>query len=116
MRLDRNIEGNEGRGKYALVKLRRLREITEAERGTKGNMALRVMEALTWLQEAGVLDLGDTVDSEFFVIRLRDQYARNALEAYAREASSAGDDEYADDVREMAARSGGWHPNMKVPD
>lgn len=83
MKLDRNINAD-GMGKYALLKLRNLR---------RGDPA--VDAALRTLDEAGILDWGNTVDSEFFVIRLKDVNAANALFAYG---------------------SGPHHPHCKQPD
>lgn len=104
MKLDRNINAD-GLGKYALLKLRNLR---------RGDPA--VDAALRTLDEAGVLDWGNTVDSEFFVIRLKDKYAAAALHTYAHHAVRDGEVEYGQEIMEMAKRSGEWHPNCKKPD
>lgn len=103
MKLDRNLNPN-GRGKYALLKLRNLRD---------GDTA--VDAALRTLDEAGILDWGNTIDSEFMVIRLKDKYAADALARYAAVAS-VDDPEYASEIAEMAHRSGPNHPNCKKPD
>lgn len=115
MKLDRNLNAT-GRGKYALLKLRRLAEID-----TPGNPdhihRAGVRHALRLLQNCGILDYGDTVDSEFFVIRLKDRCARGALETYAHGARFLLDDpEYAAEIDDMARRSGPNHPNCKDPD
>lgn len=64
MRLDRNIS-KFGMGKYALVLLRHL--------------PVAAPKLLSFLDENGiepeVIDFGNTEDSEFFVIRLRDRFA-----------------------------------------
>ena len=104
MKLDRNLNPD-GRGKYALLKLRNLRD---------GDTA--VDAALRTLDEAGILDWGNTRESEFFVIRLKDQYADDALFRYALSARMDGEGDYAREVEEMAMRAGVNHPNCKKPD
>ena len=104
MKLDRNINAD-GLGKYALLKLRNLR---------RGDPA--VDAALRTLDEAGILDWGNTVDSEFFVIRLKDKYADDALFRYALSARHDGEDDYGREIEEMAERAGPNHPNCKKPD
>ena len=111
MKLDRNIPGNEGRGKYALLHLRKLALYTPAE--TFGRNA--VMQAVAVLDEAGLIDWGNHETSEFFVIRLKDRCASAALSAYARVAGLF-DQEYAGEVRDLAARAGPYHPDCKIPD
>lgn len=105
MRLDRNINAD-GRGKYALVLMRKL----------VGDIPPDTAAALDLLQERGLLDFGEAyTEREFFVIRLKDRYAAEALEAYANEAGKA-DSEYADEIREMADRAGPASRFCKVPD
>lgn len=104
MKLDRNINAN-GRGKYALLKLRNLRD-----GDTTVDAALRTLE------EAGILDWGNTVDTEFMLIRLKDKYADDALYRYALSARMDGEDDYAREIEEMAGRAGPNHPNCKKPD
>lgn len=101
MKLDRNITSPK-RGKYALIKLRDATIRTERPEGG----------ALVIDQEH--VDFGDTEDSDFFVIRLKDKYAAKALKAYA-EAAAADDTEYADEVYALARKSS-EHPNRKRPD
>jgi hypothetical protein len=101
MRLDRN----NGRGKYALLKLR------DVDRSYKAEIAA----AIKVLEEAGVLDYGNTPKTEFFVIRLCDRFSLPALDSYARAASFV-DKEYAEDVWELSYRSGHKHPDCKLPD
>ncbi len=98
MKLDRNIT-NPKRGKYALIKLRDC-------------VPVRGPEGITFPVEA--VDFGDTEDSDFFVIRLKDKYARAALEAYA-EAASQDDLEYGHEVYKLAQMALS-HPNRKRPD
>lgn len=88
MKLDRNINESK-RGKYALIKLRRLTEI-EAWDGGDGEAADRhaVIDAINLLERAGVLDWGYAgTEGEFMLIRLKDKYAADALEAYAAAAT-----------------------------
>lgn len=47
------------------------------------------------------VDFGDSEDTDFFVIRLKDKYAAAALLAYANEARK-DDPEYADDILKLA--------------
>lgn len=106
MRLDRNLNVDGG-GKYALLKLRVMR----------ASMNPDIYAALKVLEGAGILDWGNTVDSEFMVIRLKDIGARAALQSYAHVfRGMAADHEYAAEIEEMAARSGPSHPNCKKPD
>jgi hypothetical protein len=58
---------------------------------------------------------GDTPEDEFFVIKLKDKYAQAALVSYAN-AAAQDDTEYANEVMEMATRSGPAHPLCKMPD
>ena len=115
MKLDRNIAG---RGKYALLRLRRLAQI-EAWDGGDGEALDRqaALDAVALLERAGVIDWGyPNTDSEFFVIRLKDKFAARALAAYAADAREGGDVEYARDVAELALRAGGNSPWCKKPD
>jgi len=52
---------------------------------------------------------------EFFVIKLKDKYAAEALEAYAK-AAEQDDPEYAADVRGLVLRAGPNNPHCKRPD
>ncbi len=114
MKLDRNIPGNEGRGKYALLKLRVLDTFRETG-PFGGGLSGKVGEAIETLQAAGVLDWGDRPDTEFFVIRLKDANAQDALNAYATAVRTV-DTEFSDEVSALARRSGVDHPNCKRPD
>ena len=64
--------------------------------------------------EKNSVDFGDTPDTEFFVIRLRDKYAAPALAAYAM-AAYRDDEEYGLEVLNLAKQSA-EHPNQKPPD
>ena len=61
------------------------------------------------------VDLGDTPDSEFFVIRLKDKYAQPALEAYAMAARADGEQEYANEVAVLAIQARN-HKGKRKPD
>lgn len=101
MRLDRHIN-QDGRGKYALLKLRRQELPISPE----------AMEAAELLKREGLLQFGnETEDAQFFVLKYTDKFAVRALEAYARavwaEAARMGDPglvEFAEDMdREVLA-------------
>lgn len=114
MKLDRNIPENEGRGKYAIIKLREL----EAYRSdnTFETYTSKISEALKVLEKAGALDWGDVgTESEFFLIRLKDEYAHHALIAYA-DAANKDDPEYAAEIVDMANRAGPSSSWRKKPD
>ena len=114
MKLDRNIDGNEGRGKYALLKLRDLEACRET--GAFGSLPKPLLDAIDTLQRAGLLEWGKpNTEGEFFVLKLRDQHARHALESYAYEARRF-DPEYAAEVKSLADRSGARSPFCKRPD
>lgn len=113
MKLDRNILSNEGRGKYALLKLRDLKAYEPTD--TFGTNA--VMEAILTLQNEGLIEWGaPNTEGEFFVIKLRDAFAEAALVMYANTAMMAGEKEYAREVKALADRSGGKSPFAKIPD
>ena len=116
MKLDRNINSGPRNGKYALLKLRRLREI-EAWDGGEGEALdrLAVLNAIDLLERAKIIDWGNTQDTEFFVIRLKDRFAAVGLRGYA-EAALRADPEYAAEIHDMASRAGPNHPNCKMPD
>lgn len=108
MKLDRNIN-EDGKGKYALVKLRNLRA---ADPFAPKPPEIRAIETL---EKCGYLDWGDDEDSEFFVIRLKDINAEQALLAYADSAEDY-DKEFAAEVRELAGRAAQNHLNCQQPD
>lgn len=126
MKLDRNINDT-GRGKYGLVNNRALQEYLDilpgdiATRGTQPNSvemeALKVANAVSFLEAMGVIDWGETgSEAEFFVIKLRDKYAGGALHTYASYAVEDGEIEYGQDIMELAKRSGEFNPHCKKPD
>lgn len=108
MRLDRNLNLN-GKGKYALIKLRVLPPDVETEE--------EIYQSIIGVDKIEeVIDLGRVgSDSEFFVIRLKDKHARAALEAYAQSCIDDGDHEFGYEVREMAERAKRF-PNSRHPD
>ena len=106
MRLDRNTT-NPRRGKYALIKLR------EALPTTVCRFPFRPTDKVQVPLKA--VDFGDTDDTDFFVIRLRDKYAQPALEAYAMAARADGEQEYANEVAVLAIRARN-HKGKRKPD
>jgi hypothetical protein len=63
----------------------------------------------------GQVEHGDNPEDQFFVIKLKDKYAQAALLAYAN-AAAQDDTEYANEVMQLAMRSGPAHPLCKMPD
>lgn len=115
MQLDRNM--NIGRGKYALIKLRermyRGRNqpiIAGVTSDVAGGLGARYAMVL-----AEAIDYGDTMDNDFFVIRLKDKYAADALSAYAKAAMADGEIEYGKEINELAIKAI-HHPNSRKPD
>lgn len=103
MKLDRNANPS-GVGKYALIKLRTVPEGYPKVSGS-GNEFITL--------PSSCVDFGDTPDTEFFVIRLRDCYAGEALKAYALQIRD--DDEYSNEVFKLAQQAA-KHPNKHKPD
>lgn len=128
MKLDRNINQNR-RGKYALLKLRRLSEI-EAWDGGEGEAQDRqaALDAIALLERAGILDWGYAgTDGEFFVVRLKDKYAGAAIEGYANavaadarrepdEKASRDKFQWSVEVLKLAEHAGPLSPFCKQPD
>ena len=104
MRLDRKLNPD-GRGKYALIKLREY-PVVPADNVADGGTTPVLTSAI---------DMGNTPDTEFFVIRLKDKYAAPALQAYADAAILDGETEYGEDILELADRAS-QHPNSRRPD
>lgn len=94
--------------KYALIKRRCLDELDHDSRSAAYN-------ALATLHLLGVLDQGSTPESEFFVMRLRDKYASDALFRYSLSARMDGESDYARQIEDMAIRADN-HPDSKKPD
>lgn len=91
MRLDRNTNAD-GRGKYAIVKLRPA-------------AGLNAQACINLLERAGLLSYGTKPGEEFFVMKLTDKYAGWALKAYAQAAVNDGEHEFAADVMELAEKA-----------
>lgn len=104
MHLDRKLKS--GRGKYALVLIRVLKQLEKA----KDFSATSAVDALA---ARGVVDFGATKKREFFVIRLKDKYAAPALAAYAMAAYS-DDPKYAEEVLYLAKQAA-IHPDKQTP-
>jgi hypothetical protein len=114
MKLDRNKLGNDGRGKYALLKLRVLEKFDDQK--AFGGLPPDLSAALETLETAGVLDWGEAeTEAEFFVIRLKDRNAAHALIAYGNEASKT-DPQFGSEVYELVKRAGPNSPWCKEPD
>lgn len=83
MRLVRNTT-EDGRCKYALVRLDKLRALPE-----DSLMAQRIATALDDLAGYGVLEYGEKGSAdEFFVLKLKDRLSIAAIEAYTEEAEN----------------------------
>lgn len=106
MKLDRNIT-NPRRGKYALIKLRETNLSPQ-------DKAIAVAEKLMLTVDPKAIDFGDTDDTDFFVIRLKDKYASPALLAYARAAMS-DDSEYGEEIMVLSLIAN-RHLNKRKPD
>lgn len=105
MRLDRNTN-QKGKGKYALINLRRANPQNEDVRA-----------AIATLDWHGVIDWGDAWSKdEFFVIKLCDEFSQKALLQYSLTANVEGLREYSQDILEMAKRAGADSPFCKKPD
>lgn len=114
MKLDRNIDGNQGRGKYALLLLRKLKLYDDGK--TFGGLTPKIADAIKTLEDAGIIDWGTAnTESEFFVIRLKDRYAHHALRAYAL-AAAIKDMDWSEEVHRLADRAGHLSPFWKNPD
>ena len=110
MNLDLFREVNEGRGKYALFKVRALAKLDV------GGLPRGIYNAIRTLENAGVWDWGEEgSESEFFVIRLKDKHAFTALVAYA-DSADRDDEEWAGEIYELADKAGHNHPNCERPD
>lgn len=108
MKLDRNVN-TDGQGKYALLNLRRLDDLSPAD-----NRSTYLLLAV--LERRGVLQYGNVgQEDEFFLLKLRDRHSRPALMAYA-DSIRGSDPEFAAEVYEMAGRSGPLNPFCKDPD
>lgn len=103
MKLDRNMNPD-GRGKYALINLRRTDKSLE-----------EIRELVNVALESPCIQFGDNDETDFFVIKLKDKYAEQALLAYADAASEDGATEYATEIYNLARRAE-VSPCKKQPD
>ena len=114
MKLDRDIN-KDGKGKYALVRLRNIQ---------KGDEAYSLLQRL---HELGHLDWGKVGEpDEFFVIKLRDKYSQKAIIGYSDavmedsrnqdEQKANGLVQYALAVQKLASRAGILSEFCKEPD
>ena len=106
MHLDRNNPHHKYRGKYALLLLRNIPAPTPEIMSKLG--ALPSCDA-----SKPIVDFGDTPDTDFFVIRLKDRFAAPALAAYAM-AAWAYEPEYANEVLALA-KAAAEHQNKAMP-
>lgn len=105
MKLDRNINPT-GKGKYALINLRRI----------PGDPRTPEALAAAILANPKCVEFGEAYGpSEFWLTKLKDQYAEPALRAYVR-AAMEDDPEYASQVEELANRAGHYSPFCSKPD
>ena len=106
----------DGYGKYAVLNLRKLAQLAHGGGDTPHQYSPEVQAALDTLDRLGVLDRGAAGDpDEFFVVKLKDQFAAGALRGYA-EMAEAVDSELASYVFELATRAGVHSPFCKRPD
>lgn len=85
MRLDRNTN-RDGTQKYALVHMRRVRELAAAAGTPLSSVVdIDVQAALATLKAAGVLSYGnESPQAQFFVVKHGDRFASWALKGYER--------------------------------
>lgn len=112
MKLDRNINVD-GKGKYMLINLRKgeIDHQLSYIRKPYTDSLIACYRVPVDMIEAGMQGESD----EFFVIKLKDKYAMDALRAYA-DAARVDDPEYADEIQELAERSGPNNFWCKKPD
>lgn len=114
MRLTRNTTPD-GKCKYALVRLDKIRKM-----GITDNLG-GIENALKVLESAGVLEYGEPgSEDECFVLKLKDQHTGHALRAYVRDilndlTPEKPDTQYAADIIDLALRADA-HPSRKRPD
>lgn len=81
MKLDRNTNRG-GRGKYALVNMRKMIPILDASQGTQEDTDK--IEAFMLLVRTGIITLGNEFpDEQFFVMKYKDKFTAPALHTYA---------------------------------
>lgn len=112
MKLDRSAT-NDGRGKYGLIKARRLARLTATH---SPGVVSEIEHAIAVLEAAELIEWGLPGSAEeFFVMKLKDKWAGSSLATYAQQAISEGETEFGAEVLGLAARSAG-HPLSKKPD
>jgi hypothetical protein len=105
MKLDRNINKT-GKGKYAFINLRKI----------PGDLRTPEDISAAILANPECVEFGEAHGpNEFFLLKLNDKYAADALIFYA-DAASEDDTEYSEQIRELATRSGTNNPFCKKPD
>lgn len=112
MKLDRNIN-SDGSGKYALLKLRKLREITAMDSQLHPDAKSLIDHAVRTLKHHKVLHFGDEGPGEqFFVMKYKDVFTAQGLEGYAKAVIASKTNvpglreellEYADEILNEAA-------------
>ena len=113
MKLDRNVNVDK-RGKYAIINFRTDVKGFEGWQSALTNICRNRLQMFTVVPREAV-ELGESLETEFFVIKLKDKYAQAALTAYAT-AAAEDDEEYAQEIRALATRSGPNRPLCKKPD
>lgn len=109
MKLDRNL--TESRiGKYALIRLDKLRSLF-FDVDIVDNLTSPIAQISSKNIELGLVGEQD----EFFVLKLKDKYAKVALEAYAN-AVRVDDPEYASQIDDLISRASENSPFCKDPD
>lgn len=116
MKLVRNTT-IDGTCKYDIINRSKIKDLGEEEKN-------KVLEAIDVLKQSGIYtECLLNNKEEFFVIKLKDQFAKPALEAYAESvkqyAVSVGDadlSDYGADVSDLANRSGVNNVYCKIPD
>lgn len=109
MKLDCNTNSC---GKYAVVNMRKVRKLLDTYQGEESRLA----KALQVLESLGVIEYGEpNSPDEFFVLKLKDRYAHDALMQYSWSVNMF-DPEYAEDIKELAYRAGYRNRYCKDPD
>lgn len=87
MQLDRNTNRG-GRGKYALVNMRKVVPLLEDRDGNIAPESNPILSAIELLVKEGVVTFGnETPGDQFFVMKYKDKFTGPALRAYARAVS-----------------------------
>jgi hypothetical protein len=101
IKLDRNINPD-GSGKYALINLRKLRNPNTFPKGV--TQAVEAEAAIKLLSDLGIIQWGnESPGDQFFVVKYKDRFAADALEAYARAAGDYSDRTSDPNLKEFAA-------------